>query len=79
MAPRGGDSEIQPDHLRLSKERLGRRGIQQQHKATGGGDFGGTVSGTHNFTTTGGTRKMISIPIWPDTNPDTKSHVVLDS
>jgi serralysin len=39
-------------------------------KATGGGDFGGKVSGTINFTSTGGTLKMISIPIWPDLNPD---------
>ena len=44
-------------------------------KVTGGGDYGGKITGTLTFTvgTTGFTpvTKMISIPIWPDANAGT--------
>jgi hypothetical protein len=39
-------------------------------KVTGGGDYGGRTSGTLNFKM-GAKSATISIPIWPDQNPDT--------
>ena len=39
-------------------------------KATGGGDFGGKAAGTLSFAL-GAKVQSITVPIWPDANPDT--------